>query len=233
MKAIFRTLFLAALAAFCCAGAYAQDSYYRPTDKWPYIYEEFTEGTVNLTLNQYYEGQLNICIDNGTIHYIDENGVIMESIMGDVVSAVIGAKKYVNVNGKMMEVLFENENGYVVKARSVSQAAQGVDIGFGIVSDTVAAQGVDMATTIGFGGTFIHSRIAEVQREREYGTPLNVDEQYYLKTVSGLCIKATKNDFTDFLGKEKASAFLKSAKVKWNSPSTLLQVVDFLKTEME
>lgn len=227
MKPIFSRIALCAAAILFCTNAFAQ---YKPSTKWPYVYEHFSEGTVyQLRNNATIEGKYNVCIDNGKLHFIDDKGVIMEAGLREISRISIGQKMFMNVSGKLMEVVAESEDGYVLLERSVSEAPKGVDIGFGIVTDNYSTSNVDLTTVLALGSSLVQTIAEEAMKEREYGTTVEVDEKYQLRTANGLMLPATKSDFQDYVGKKESKEFLKANKVDWKKPATMLPVLKYIR----
>ena len=72
MKRILTTM-LASAFALCLN---AQN--YEPTSTWPYIYPEFTEGTLSFNVSGEREGLYNIHILEGRLHFIDGEIIRLE-----------------------------------------------------------------------------------------------------------------------------------------------------------
>ena len=114
MKRILTIMFASAFA-LCLK---AQN--YEPTSTWPYIYPEFTEGTLHLNASGVREGLYNIHILEGRLHFIDGE-IVKEADPTDVYSVKIGNEIYLNAGGTMMKVLAESEAGVVLQEIIVVQ----------------------------------------------------------------------------------------------------------------
>lgn len=227
MKKLFVTSIILALASF--AGL-AQDDYFTPTDTWPYAFESFRSGVIHFEAP--YEdlvADINICVADGHLHYL-ENGVILESETKGVIGAEVNGKTYRCYGEEMMEVIVGDDNGFVGKLLLYDPSKAGqVDIGFGISSSTFAASSVDLSSAIGLGSNFVHAKVADVAVNKDKGEPLTLSTTIYI-VAGDKRMEPVKRDFQDLVGKDEAAAFLKDNKVKWNSPETLLPVVDFIAT---
>lgn len=204
------------------------DGSFVPTDTWPYTFESFRKGVIHFEPPYAdLEADINICIANGHLHYL-EDGVILESETKGVTGAEIDGRKYICFGKEMLEVIVEDENGYVGRISLYDPTKTGqVDIGFGISSSSFAASNVDMSFAVGLGNDFIHAKVAEMALRKGEGTPLALKSLVYI-VVGENRIEPFKKDFQDLVGKDEAAAFLKENKIKWNNPETLLPVVDFI-----
>ena len=221
---------LVILASGLCS---AQNLPYKPTDVWPYEYDSFTEGRLYRTGNlNDVVGRFNVCIANGQVHYLDEQNIILEADSREIRAVEIGEDMYINCFGKMYEIVERGDYGYIVRLKSINNTPEGVDIGFGITSSTVAAQSVDLASAIGISAALVHSNVAKVALEKENGTPLNLNVETFIKVGDHL-VPASKQDVIEATSKDAANAFLKAHKVKWNQPETLVPLIDFLAENLQ
>lgn len=229
MKKIF-SFFAVASAALFCLPAMAQNSDdYTPKDKWPYVYEKFQEGVVyGLRGEKTSSERYNVCVDNGSLHFLSSKDVILQADMTPIAYLVIGSKKFQNVSGKLMEVAAESDAGLVLWDLKVT-AGGGTDIGFGIQSEGFAAQNVDLKSVfVQLGLDMLNVPVEKAEEEQKYGAALDVEKHLYIRTTNGDYLKAGKSEFQEFVGKDEAKVFLKDHKVKWNDPLSLLQVVEYI-----
>jgi len=207
----------------------AQDeSYSGATDSWPYLFKNFQHGVVHFIKGyKDLESDLNICIADGHLHYVD-NGTILESETKEVTGAEINGKIFIAYNGEMMEVLANNENGYIAVSRLFDPTQMGkAEIGYGMTSSTYAASNLDLRAVTGLAQNILHSKVAEAATNAGYGEKLPIKETLCI-IVGNNKINADKKEFQDLVGKEKATAFLKENKIKWTKAETLLPVVNFI-----
>ncbi len=201
---------------------------YKPTETWPYEFSSFTNGTILLKGNT--DGltkEMNICLADGNVHYV-ENGEILAADLSTVLYVEIAGRTFLHAADGMMEILAQNANGYVLNSKTLDLSpTDGVDIGYGIVTSTVAAKNVDLTMSSALGTAMIHAKVVEKLNEKDSGAPLKLMERLILK-IGNQLIPATKKDVQDVTSKEALSAFLKSNKIKWNNSQSLLQVVDFV-----
>ena len=109
--------------------AFSQE--YKPRETWPFIYEEFKEGAARMRSGDLVsEAPFNVAVHDGSLMYVDGEGIIMRADMSRVYTAKVGDDIYVNVLGKMYKVLSELDLGNVVSGVEIDQEQQGkVSIG--------------------------------------------------------------------------------------------------------
>jgi len=224
-KIIVSLVALFSATTFICA----QEMFLGPTEKWPYIFGQFQEGAVHFGPGyQDLNVKVNLCVADGHLHYIDENGIILESETKEVTGATINGVEYFNFAGILYKVIAKNENGSVVSVQLYDPTQMGkVDIGFGITSDNFAASTADVSAFASIGQGFLHAKIADIISTKDEGASLPLVETYHI-IVGNKIISAEKKEFQDMVGKAAADEFLKANKIKWNKPETLLPVVDFI-----
>lgn len=198
-----------------------------PTDRWPYLYAEFTTGNIRLTSGDLLETQsLNICVTDGKLHYL-ENGKIMEAKMIQVFSAQIGEDIYLQAAGRMMLVLAETEGGAVLQDIGVDLEEMGkTAIGYGIKSST--ASSTKLTGLVSSSGV-VDRDLTDLIDKRGTGEEYPIKKDYYL-LVGNRVMPADKQVFLSRVSDEKmAKNFLKQNKIKWTKTESLVKVIEYLK----
>lgn len=200
-----------------------------PTSTWPYLYREFQEGVVRMNGGDLVKAALmNVSLD-GKVHYVREKDQkVMSADMLRVFTARVGDDVYVNCGGRMMKVLAENENGTVVCEYSLNAEEMGKsDIGYGISSSTASTQ--KLSSLAGDSSSLVNLPLSTLMEGRGSGEKLPVARRVFLRLGLNM-VPASRKGVTDasFVDGAAAKAFFKSKKIKWNDPSSLLEVVDFL-----
>ncbi len=202
---------------------------YVPTTSWPYVYEDFQDGTVLLQGGKQQSGKYNINLADNKLHYID-GAFVKAAEMKDILSLKIGADVYHNANGELLKVLEKSEKSLVVEASEIDYAALNETGGaYGSSSTTIGTTA--LSSLEGIGATNASSNInhMELRRNKESGKSLTLINKKYM-LVNGYKIFAGKKDFMDAPGldKEAAKQFLKENKIKWSKPQDILKAGDFL-----
>ncbi len=206
---------------------------YEPTRTWPYLYNDFQNGVIRMSGGELVQAAMvNVSVD-GKIHYVDEKDQkVMAADMLKVFSARIGDDVYLNAGGKMMRLLAENGNGAVVCETSVNfDELNKSDIGYGISSSTASTR--KLSSLAGDSSSLVNLPLNTLMEGRENGEKLPLMRKNLIRVGLNV-IPATKSEVTNspLVDKAAAKAFLKSNKVRWNDPSSLLTVVDFLSGQM-
>ncbi|MCQ2146484.1 MAG: hypothetical protein MJZ16_03105 [Bacteroidales bacterium] len=194
---------------------------------WPYLLEKFTDGTIH-TLRKDFNAPVNICIADGSVHFT-ENGVILQATVSDITSVEINGEKFVPCGSRMCRVIAQKDDCYIVQDTEIREEGEGVDLGFGMKSQTYASSNVSLASLANLGGQFLHANMLDVEKQKEDGEPLLTSVKTIIRTPARY-IPSSKKDFTDLVGKEASSSFLKANKIKWNDPQDLLKVAEFIKS---
>lgn len=221
--------FILASFLLCVTIASAQEKY-EPTDKWPYSFGDFVEGTVfNAKGEQLAASKLNICLADGSLHFLD-NDVIKKSDMWTVSTAFINGEGYVNVEGKMYKVLSQIDAGLVLTITEVDYDALGkAKIGYGVSSSTAQTQrNVSLLSEEMTFDILNMDTLAATERKGR-GNVLPLKNRKYVYACKTL-IPAKKADVVGHpaLDKKKAQAFIKEQKIDFKDVASLEKLVVFL-----
>ena len=216
--------FVIALAAlFLAASALRAQS---PTTTYPYLYPQFTVGRVVMDGGRAEEKKMNIHLRRDALHYLD-NDIVKEAFLTDVKAVEIGTDVFVPVMGRMMKAVAKNGKGCVAEEIlgdfESSREAAGA---YGVPSTSSATMKLTSIQT----DAQVNQNYMNILNERDNGVELRLVHNYYV--VSPLYkVKATKKDITETLPENRQDAwkdFLKTHKINWKRPQSLLEVVDFL-----
>ena len=206
-----------------CLSAYAQG----PTTRWPYLFTEFRPGYVEVTEGATHSYPLNIHLGHGQLHYLDGDGVIHEATIAEVVGAKVGADSFLQVSGEMMRVVARSEHGCVVEEVLGDFSALNETGGaYGMSSRTSATRKLSSLETDGQ----INQNHMILMQSRSDGQSLELLKTYYL-VYPGHVVKARRNDVERSIAADRDAAWkawLKAHKIKWNSPESLITLLDFL-----
>lgn len=206
---------------------------YEPHDTWPFVYEDFKEGAARTKSGALVsEAKFNISVQDGSLLYIGQDGVLMKADMQNIYTARLGEDVFINVYGKMYQVLNEVEGGAVLLGKAVDEDALGkVSIGYGISSSTGSSRN---ATNLVEGRfNLIQQSIEKITKDKYTGAVLPVRETRYL-LVDGVLIPAARSEVLSWPGvdKKETSGFLKTEKIKWKDAESLGKLVNFLSQQL-
>lgn len=218
--------FLTIAAALLCTAAFAQN----PSTTWPYLYDNFTLGTIYLVGGSKSDVQMNVHVRRDKLHFIDKE-LVKEADLSGVNLITIGPDKFIPVDGEVRKIVAESANGYVLASITGDFAA--VQETGGAYGASSAASATRKLSSMDFDTQVGQNHIILLKNKTD-GTELRLITNYYLFFADGSCVKATRKDIEDYLPEASASAWkswLKSAKPKWKSPQSLVSVLDFLATQ--
>ena len=219
-----KTLILAIAMLVSLAGLKAQEC----STAWPYLYPSFQEGTIYMAGGTKIVQQVNVHVLHGRLHYLD-NGLVKEALSKDILLIQIGEDKYMAVEGNIMKVVASEERGFVA-SHQVGDFDKLRESG-GAYGTSTTNSATQKLTSLDIAGK-VNQNHMEMWESRHNGELLDLVNTYYLVTPQKVW-KATKksiNDALDADGKAAFKAWLKSHKIKWNNPDSLLTLLDFVTT---
>lgn len=197
-----------------------------PTTTYPYLYDNFLEGTVVMDGGARQTRSMNIHLRQGALHYID-NGIVREAFLHDVMAVEIASDIFVPYDGRMYRVVAKNENGVVAEEISGDfDAALESEGAYGIAASTSATMKLSSVQT----DSQVNQNYMNILNEKESGMSLPVVKSLWLISPS-VKVKATKKDVGGIIPEERLAdwkAFQKKNKIKWKNPDHLLMVLDYI-----
>ena len=196
------------------------------TTNWPYLYNEFMDGTIIMESGKKSYFKMNIHLSKGRLHYI-EGGIVKEANSAGIASIIIGEDEFSILNNNVMKVMAKTGNGYVaghitLDLRSIAEPAGA----YGTSTTSAAKQkfsSIDIADNIGM-------RYVELRQGKEGGESLDTECSYYI-VCNGKIYPAKKKEIENSLDKEqkdKFKAFIKQNRIKWRDPDKLVLLIDFI-----
>ncbi len=215
--------FFAAIATLFCISVLAAQE---PTTTWPYIFSNFEAATIYLKSGGKIEYTANIHLSKSNLHYIDGEE-IKESKSKDILMVVIGGRKFMSVNGALMEIVAEQEGGFVAKSREIDFTRLNETGGaYGASSNTLSTKALSSIEGVGF----TPNHALQVQN-KDNGKELPLKNEYFI-VVNGSVYPAEKALLINFAPADKQQTvkdFVKKNKIRWTRPEDLIKLVDVLK----
>lgn len=220
-----KLLIMAALMLTAATAAMAQ---YEPNTKWPYIYENFTEGTAYSSDNTKSELLMNVHFAGNVLHYIGPDNRIYRAADDKVVRVEIGDDAYIFVNHQLMQLLYNRGNNVLLKLvdADFSQMQSAGGGAYGSDANTLATS---KKTSLDIGGLNT-PELAKMLLERDEGAVIPVVTRYYF-VVNNKRIEASKGAVEKIIseGNEKEfKLFVKTNKIKWKNEDSLKLVLEYL-----
>lgn len=196
------------------------------TTTWPYLYGDFTPGTIYTTAGPQEPALMNIHMVKGAIHYIDKQNNVREANTKNFVKAEIAGADFMIRDGILMKVLSSRENGFVGASYLVDMASINETGGaYGVSSSTLSTQKLSSVQ-----GNSVNMNHMELMSQKEEGQEVDVKATMYI-VYGTKCIEASKKAVTEAVPAEKQAdfkAFMKKNKINWKNISDIEKVIDFL-----
>lgn len=208
---------------------------FEPKDTWPYVYEDFVPGSVLTSEGKLIEdGKYNICLLDGSLHYISEDDRVMKADLKTVHTARLGDDVYRKVWGKMYRLLGENGHGEVLCDTEIDrEALDKVNVGYGVSVSSASRHGLSV-TALDAGGNvdILNERLKTAEDNKNKGRVLPLIKTTYLYFRNNL-VKAGRSDVLDLPGIDKKAAadFIKREKIRWSKTESLLRLMEFIDRE--
>jgi hypothetical protein len=216
-----KVVFFAMMSAFALAA-----SAFTPNTKWPYMMEQFQEGTLYRG-KDYSVAQFNIHYKGNVLHYINpKDDKIYEAKQNDMDSVVIAGKKFVKADGKVMEVVAQKDANLVLKYdfADFSQLNRAT----GAYGSSANSSATRQLSSIDMAG-LDNPKHGLLLQEKNDGSELYIRTKYFLR-VGNVVVEADKKDIEKMLPDSQKDAwkqFLKKNKIKWKNEDSLVLVLSF------
>lgn len=200
---------------------------YVPTTTWPYLYEDFVDGTVYFSKEQKtMHLKLNVHLQNCTLHYL-EGDKVMQADPRNVEMIQLGDVSFIYMNGELVRFIKAEEGVALVKLvkADLDELNKNTHGAYGM---STTSSSVNQIVSIGALGVsnLIYTRM---RQDRKEGKDLPLIEKYYF-IFGDKIVEATRKEVEKSLGdngKTKLKAFLKQNKIKWKEEASLIKLLDF------
>ncbi|MBC8603801.1 hypothetical protein H8784_19005 [Parabacteroides acidifaciens] len=200
---------------------------YVPTTTWPYLYEDFVDGTVYFSKEQKtMHLKLNVHLQNCTLHYL-EGDKVMQADPRNVEMIQLGDVSFIYMNGELVRFIKAEEGVALVKLvkADLDELNKNTHGAYGM---STTSSSVNQIVSIGALGVsnLIYTRM---RQERKEGKDLPLIEKYYF-IFGDKIVEATRKEVEKSLGdngKTKLKAFLKQNKIKWKEEASLIKLLEF------
>lgn len=201
---------------------------YVPNTKWPYVYEDFTQGTVYSADNQKSEGLLNIHLAGNVLHYVGKDGKVYANDNRRIARVEIGQDAYIVVDNRLMQVVGQKGADVLLKLElaDFSQLTQGSGGAYGSSLNSSAS---NQLSSLDLGG-LNRPEHGMMLQEKHDGREIPVSTVYYF-AINGQCIEASKSEVLKHVGESRKAdftRFAKEKKVKWKNADSLKAVLEYL-----
>ena len=204
---------------------------YSPNTKWPYVYENFTEGTIFFEGNKKTKAQLNIHLLGNKLHYLADNGRIFTSDDKDVIRVEIGSDAYIYSDHKLVRIVAVDKTNLLVELTKADFDALFTSTGaYGASLNSSSSRDL---SSLDLGG-LENAELGRMLQEKNDGRDIPLKKQY-LFILGGKQIEAVKKSVESVLnadGQKEWKDFQKQNKIKWKNEESLSQVLTFISSHM-
>ncbi len=204
---------------------------YSPNTKWPYVYENFTEGTIFFDGNKKTKAQLNIHLLGNVLHYLTDDGRIFTSNDKDVIRVEIGPDAYIYSDHKLVRIVAVDKTNLLVELTKADFDALFTSTGaYGASLNSSSSRDL---SSLDLGG-LENPELGRMLQEKNDGRDIPLKKQY-LFILGGKQIEASKKSVESVLnadGQKEWKDFQKQNKIKWKNEESLSQVLTFITSHM-
>ncbi len=207
----------------------AEAQKFEPNTKWPYLYENFTPGTIFFEGNQKSTADMNIHLWGNVLHYVKADGKIYQSDDKKVVRVEIGSDAYIYIDRQLMQIVANQGTNLLVKLTKGDFDAMRSSGGGAYGSSLNSSASRDLSS-LGFDlGGLDHPELGLMLQEKKEGRTIPLIDRYFF-IINGKQVEASKKAVEKFVGADRADAlkeFLKVNKTKWKKEDSLTQLLGF------
>ena len=201
---------------------------YEPNTRWPYIYENFTEGTAYSSDNTKSTLQMNIHLAGNVLHYIGKDDRIYRADDNKITRVEIGGDAYLFINHQLMQLIGSHGNNVLLKLQDADfSRMQSAGVGaYGSDANTLATS---QKSSLDLGGLNT-PELAKMLLEKEDGAIIPLVTRYYF-IIGDKRIEASKGSVEKLIGEAREKdfkAFLKTNKIKWKNEESLMKILEYL-----
>ena len=205
---------------------------YEPNTRWPYIYENFTEGTAYSSDNTKSTLQMNIHFAGNVLHYIGKDDKIYRAEDNKITRVEIGGDAYLFINHQLMQLIGSHGNNVLLKLQDADfSRMQSAGVGaYGSDANTLATS---QKSSLDLGGLNT-PELAKMLLEKEDGAIIPLVTRYYF-IIGDKRIEASKGAVEKLIGEAREKdfkAFVKTNKIKWKNEESLMKILEYLSKEI-
>ena len=168
---------------------------YSPNTKWPYVYENFTEGTIFFEGNKKTKAQLNIHLLGNKLHYLADDGRIFTSDDKDVIRVEIGSDAYIYSDHKLVRIVAVDKTNLLVELTKADFDALFTSTGaYGASLNSSSSRDL---SSLDLGG-LENAELGRMLQEKNDGRDIPLKKQN-LFILGGKQIEATKKSVESIL----------------------------------
>ena len=201
---------------------------YEPNTKWPYLYENFEQGTIYFQDNQKNSStELNVHLWGNALHYLGSDGKIYQSNDKNVMRVEIGSDAYLFCDHQLMQIV--STEGTAVLVKLTKGEFDSMQSGGGAYGASLNSSASRDLTSLDLGGLDT-PELGKMLQEKNDGRIIPTSVHYYF-ILGGQQVEATKKGVERHVGSDKVAdlqKFVKENKIKWKKEDSLTALLKFL-----
>lgn len=199
---------------------------YDPTTKWPYLYQNFSNGTIYFADNTKVNASVNVHLALSSLHYL-KGDLIFQVEPKDLIRVEIGSDAFIYIDDQLSRILKNVENNLLITLTRVDFDAMAKPGGaYGMSTSSSATRDLSSLEISGLANN--NHRQMMIEKEDGKYLPVKVE---YLFVVDNQALTASKKNLEKELSpelREKLKLFLKQNRMKWKNEEHLKRLLEFL-----
>ena len=200
---------------------------YEPNTRWPYIYENFTQGNIFTKENKKIIASLNIHLWGNVLHYIDTDGKIYKADDSMIERVEIGKDTFIYYNHEMVKIIATEQQQLLVSI--VRGDFNAMQEGSGAYGANLNSSATRLLSSLNLGGLNCPD-LAQLEQQRYEGRAIPLVESYYF-ILNGTIVDANCKSVEKHMGSSRAEElklFMKNNKTKWKDKESLSALLRFM-----
>lgn len=202
---------------------------YEPTTKWPYLYENFSNGAIYFADNTKVNASVNVHLAQSSLHYL-KGELIFQVEPRDLIRVEIGNDAFIYVENRLSRIIKHFSNNLLISVTLVDFDAMAKPSGaYGMSTSSSATRDLSSLEISGLANN--NHRQMMIEKEEGKTLPLKVDYYY---VIDNKTLNASKKSLEKDLSSEqnaKMKLFIKQNKMKWRNEQHLVNLLNFLVTK--
>lgn len=204
---------------------------YEPNTKWPYLYKDFTKGTIYFEGNQKASTlELNVHLWGNALHYVGTDGRIYQSSDQKVMRVEIGTDAYIFFDHKLVKIIAVKGTDLLVSQTQANFDA--LNTGSGAYGASLNSSASRDLSSLDLGG-LDKPELGKMLQEKNDGRTIPLSTTYFF-IIDGKIVDANKRAIGKMIQndrKDQWESLLKNTKIRWKDSESLCKILDFLSTK--
>lgn len=216
---------------------------YEPTTNWPYLLNDFYNGTIVMGTDSVSRSRLNFHLRSLALYCIDDEDKVARVIFPNISCVIINNNIYRLVDGKPMQQLYAEQGALLMEYTYIDFDLMNVGYNQGMALYARASSETAMLAnrnnyldleTIHMRGEF-NENYHEMRTNWYDGQKLPLHISYYF-VIDGRHFRAVNsecNGHLDAAGQKALKRFIKEKKLKWKKKEDLVLILQFMKKNIK